>query len=105
MRDQRNDCNNREEAVCVVWFVVNRKLFSADPAIVIEMPATVFDCIKALSMSNDPAPMNGPQGDLSEDRIKISCDLETAHQLLAILVKACPAAVPFIANAIAAAKM
>jgi len=69
------------------------------------MPTAVLDSIKVLSKSTGPAPMYSQQEDLSKDSIKISCDLETAHQLLAILIEACPAAVPFIANAIAAAKM
>jgi len=69
---------------------------------VIEMPATVFDCIKALSKSTDSTPMNDQQ---DADNIKISCDLETAHQWLATLVEGCPAAVPFIVNAIASVEM
>jgi hypothetical protein len=69
------------------------------------MPVSVFDSIKALSKSIGPAPMDDQEEDRSEGNIKISCDIETAHQLLAILVEACPAAVPFIINAIASAKM
>ena len=71
----------------------------------IEMPATVFTSIKALSRSTDLAPRDDQQEDRSAGSIKISCDIETANQLLAILVEACPAAVPFIVNAIASAKM
>jgi len=75
------------------------------------MPFEVYDRVLKLSKASVPVyivllravVVPSHEQDRTERMIQISCDIGTAQQLLTLASQACPDAVPFITNAIAAA--
>ena len=91
--------------------ILREELNIVESAIVIEMPFEVYDCVLKSSKVCTPVYVvllrafivPSRKEDRIERLIHISCDADIAAQLLTIVSKACPDAIPFIESAIASA--